>query len=362
MDSQFPTFRRISQPRTWSLFGWPWHTTAAQRRGLLRVIAVAIEEKLPLIPLLEAWTEDERGAQQKRLRRLIRLLNGGTSLADAVEQVPGVLGDEEVLAIRFDAQSGTATTAIRELLDDSTSAIATRPSRLRSTKLYLWAILLLGFPIVVFIEIQIVPKFREILSEFELQLPDVTESFFQMTGIFENFAWLIILALIVGLVSFVFTRRGRMTRREIARFISPARARRSAGLLRLISIASNAGRPIAGALSTLARYHFDPTIRQKLLFVRNEIEQGAELWQSMNSAELITEADARALHLSERLGNRSWVLTQLAYAKDRRAQRRLDRISQLLMPAVVMLIGMFVLFQALALMTPLANLIRSLAA
>lgn len=326
------------------------------------MIAAGIEEKLPLVPLLEAWTEDERGTQQKRLRRLVRLLNDGTSIADAVEQVPGILRDEDILAIRFDAQSGTATTAIRECLDDPANVTPERPSRLRSTNMYLWTVLILGFPIVVFVVVKIIPAFREIFQEFQLQLPGVTEAYVRMTEVFENYAWLIVLAFVVGLLSFVFARPGRFARREMARFFGPFRARRTAGLLRMIAIASDAGRPIAGALSTLARYHFDPTLRHKLLFVRNEIEQGADLWQSMSAVDLITDADVRALNLAERLGNRSWVLTQLAYAKNRLAMRRLDRFSQLLLPAVVMLIGLFVLFQAVALFMPLTNLIRGLAA
>jgi type II secretory pathway component PulF len=206
-----------------------------------------------------------------------------------------------------------------------------------------------------------VPEFRAIFDEFQLELPAVTEAFVRMIGIFENYAWLLILALLVGLLSFVFARPGRFARREMARFVGPVRARRTAGLLRLIAIASNAGRPIAGALSTLARYHFDPTLRNKLLFVRNEMEQGADLWQSMSAVDLITDADVRALDLAERLDNRSWVLTQLAHAKNRRAMRRLDHLSQLVLPALVLLIGLFVLFQALALFAPLTNMIRGLA-
>ena len=326
------------------------------------MIAVGIEEKLPLVPLLEAWAEDERGTQQRRVYRLIRLLNAGTSLADAVEQVPGILRDEDILAIRFDAQSGTSATAIREALDDLGDVATERPARLRSTNLYFWTVLILGFPIVAFIEIKIIPAFRQIFQEFSLQLPPVTETYLYLSAMFANYAWLFILALLVVVLSLVFTRPGRLLRLEVARFVGPVRARRSAGLLRMIAIASNAGRPIAGALSTLARYHFDPTLRNKLLFVRNELEQGADLWQSMSTADLITDNDVRALDLAERLGNRSWVLTQLASAKNRRAVRRLDQFSQLLLPAVVLVMGMYVLFQGLALMAPLANLIRSLAA
>jgi type II secretory pathway component PulF len=362
MDSHFPTFHRLFREGFPSLFGWPWYTTAAQSRGLLRVIAVGIEEKLPLVPLLQAWTEDEQGIQQKRLRRLVRLMNAGATVADAVEQVPGILRDEDILALRFDAQSGTVTTAVREVLDDPINNAPEHLSRSRSTSLYLGTVLILGCPIVTFIAIRIMPMFQVIISEFGMHPPAVTQLFLQWTGLFANYAWLLILALLVGILSFVFTRRGRVARRGIARFVVPSRARRTAGLLRMIAIASNAGRPIAGALSTLARYHFDPALRNKLLFVRNEMEQGANLWQSLGAVEVITDADVRALNLGERLGNRSWVLTQLAYAKNRRAMRRLDHISQLVLPAIVLLLGLFVLFQAMAVLMPLSNLIRGLAA
>jgi type II secretory pathway component PulF len=253
------------------------------------------------------------------------------------------------------------TTAVREVLDDPANNNPERLSRLRGTSLYLWTMVILGLPIVAFIAIKIMPQFQMILHEFEMRPPGVTQFFLQVTGLFANYAWLLILALMVGVLSLVFTRPGRLARRGIARFFRPLRAQRTAGLLRMIAIASNAGRPIAGALSTLARYHFDPALRNKLLFVRNEMEQGANLWQSLGAVDVITDADVRALNLAERLGNRSWVLTQLAYAKNRRAIRRLNHVSQLLLPAMVLLVGLFVLFQALAVFMPLTNIIRGLA-
>src|SRR5687768_537430 len=91
-------------------------TTAQQQQSLLRLIAVAIEEHLPLAPLLRAWSEGEQGVRRVRLQRLVRLLESGKPLPDAVEQVPGVLPDQGILAIRFDSQTGTRTTAVRQWL------------------------------------------------------------------------------------------------------------------------------------------------------------------------------------------------------------------------------------------------------
>jgi type II secretory pathway component PulF len=213
-----------------------------------------------------------------------------------------------------------------------------------------------------YFECNVLPKLDAIFNEFNLDLPAVTKSALGLSSILMNYWWLLILLFIVVLLLVLFAPPGRFARQEIARFLGLVRGRRSAGLLRLIAIASNAGRPISGALSTLARYHFDPTIRKKLLFVRNEIEQGADLWQSMKYVDLVTNADVRALDLAERVGNRSWVLSQLANAKNRRAARRMDRISQLMLPTIVVLMGMFVLFHAIALFSPLTHLIQGLAA
>jgi type II secretory pathway component PulF len=81
----------------------------------------------------------------------------------------------------------------------------------------------------------------------------------------------------------------------------------------------------------------------------------------MGAAGLLADPDVRALNLSERVGNRSWVLTQLAYGKNRRAARQLDWMSQIVLPVAVLLLGSFVLFQAAAIFMSLTSLIRSLA-
>src|SRR5438552_1411595 len=109
MDSWFTTFRRLAAREIPLPAVWPRAASPAQRQALLRLISLVIEENVPLWPLLEQWTQDERGLQRRRVKRLSRLLKSGRPLADALEEVPGILADEELLAIRFDAQMGTRT-------------------------------------------------------------------------------------------------------------------------------------------------------------------------------------------------------------------------------------------------------------
>jgi type II secretory pathway component PulF len=110
----------------------------------------------------------------------------------------------------------------------------------------------------------------------------------------------------------------------------------------------------------LARYHFDPAIRRDLLFVRNEVEQGADVWHSLTAAGLLTKPEAHALRISEQANNRPWVLRQLVGVKRRRTMRSLDRASEFVLPAIVLGMAGLVLFQALTILDPLRRLIEGL--
>ena len=340
---------------------WPWHTTAAQRLGLLRMIAVAAEQQLPLTPLLEAWTADERGTQHFRLMRLLRLLKQGTPLASAVEQIPGLLRDDDVLAIRFGAQSGALAPAVRARIEQLESTPAGNVHPIRKTLIYCGIVALFGSLIVVFVRIKIIPAFVKIFHDFSTEQPEILQYSIRLDQAFANYSWLGLLIVLVVLWAMFSAWPGRFFRNSIlGRFFRPVRELRAADVLQKLAVAVQAGRPISGVLSTLARYHFDPVVRQKLLYVRNEVEQGADVWQSMSTAGLLSAPERRALDAAEKLGNRTWTLEQLALTKRRRTMRRMERWAELLLPALVICMGVLVLIQTLSIMTPLANLILGL--
>lgn len=341
---------------------WPWRTTASQRQSLLRLIAVAAEQRLALAPLLESWAADERGVQRGRVRRLARLLDQGVPLTEAVEQVPGVLRDEDVLAIRFGAQSGSLASAVRDSLEDWHAPAAENVSLFRRNLIYLGAFTVLGIFLVTFLQMRIVPAFMAIAQDFDMEPTRMLRWSSQFADAVAS-TWYVWALAILGLMWLTFSvRSGRRVRRAIVgRFSRAARELRSADVLQKLGLAAKSGRPMAGSLSTLARYHYDPSMRNKLLYLRNEVEQGADLWQSMTSAGLLGRSEGELLRTADRVGNRPWVLQQLAAGKKRRTTRRLRRLSELFLPVMLLVLGAFVLFQALAIFTPLVTLIESLA-
>jgi type II secretory pathway component PulF len=357
MELSFPTFRSLTNRRIPLPAWWPSVTSEVQRQSLLRLIAVAIEEQIPLAPLLRAWSADERGAQQRRLQKLVKLLESGRTLASSVEEVPGLLSDEAVLALRFDLQSGTRTTAIRELLASLDEAPAGSGSRVRRVVTYCAAVVPMGLLVALFIQVKIVPVFQKILQEYEMPQPESMRSLRSFAELLSDY-WLVVLVLVLAGLFLMFSTRGaRFLRRSIlGRWFWPLRGRHVADVLQLLSAAASAGRPLPGALSTLARYQFDPTIRSQLLFARNEVEQGTDVWESLATANLLGPSEVRLLKTAERIGNRPWVLKKIASAKRNHLAAKSERAAEFLLPAVLLVLGALVLWQALAIFEPLENL------
>jgi type II secretory pathway component PulF len=205
--------------------------------------------------------------------------------------------------------------------------------------------------------LKIVPVLQRIHAEFGIEPPAAFRQSQEMADFAAHSWWVGAILLLALLWSAFSASPGRFIRHALGKIFWPLQQLRAADVLQKLSIAVSAGRPISGALSTLARYHFDPRIRHKLLFVRNELEHGADVWQSMAAIRLMTQPEVDLMKSAERAGNQSWALEQLAAGNKRRTQRRVERLSELVLPLAVMLLGAFVLFQALTIFLPLIKLL-----
>jgi type II secretory pathway component PulF len=263
-----------------------------------------------------------------------------------------------VLAIRFGAQSGTLAASLRDSIELLSEQSTSRVPTFRATLLYGATVGVVFLLISLFIYIKIIPEVNAILDNFDLPQPAPLRWSVRFALLMERFWWLAVLVLLVLLWSAFSAWPGRFFRDAVAgRWFRSMRELRAADVLAKLSLAAKAGRPLPGALSTLARYHFDPLTRQKLLLARNEVEQGADVWQTLAAAGMVTPTEERLLGIADRTGHRAWTLRQLAEGKKRRTRRWLGRLADLALPAMVLLLGTFVMFQALSLFVPLVRIV-----
>ena len=206
-------------------------------------------EQIPLCPLLRAWEDDERGIQQYRVRKLVKLMSSGTALADAVEQVPGILQDDQSLAIRFGVQSGAIAKSIRPLLEDAGSSPSEPRRNLHRNLIYCGVVTFILILATTFIHIKILPALDQIGMDFSVITPTVLVVATGLEHVVITFWWFFtILALAAAWLTFTAIG-GRFFRNKIAGKVFWSLSElRSADLLQKLGIAADAGRPIGGAL------------------------------------------------------------------------------------------------------------------
>ncbi|MEN1678423.1 MAG: type II secretion system F family protein [Planctomycetota bacterium] len=325
------------------------------------MLQLAAREGLPYGYLVGELANDQQWSYGRRLSRLSRRLKQGTSLADAVEQTPGVLPTQQVLAIRFGVESGTLARVLDELVERQDADSVDAEQRFHKLGSYLLGVAVLGSIITAIVLFIIMPPMRLLMQEFYLELPPVSQGLMDLGNWLEDYAWLLALA-IAAMSAFFLSESGwRYFHRVILPRLSGSAVRlRGAEIMHLLAISLQAGRPLTGAISTLARYYYDSGVRTQLLFVRNEIEQGADPWRSMQHTGLISEAEAQPLLVGADHASQSWTLRRLAGLRRQRVATRLRLCADVLHPIAVLSLGALVLATCLAALGPLIHLISSL--
>ncbi|MFK7737792.1 MAG: type II secretion system F family protein [Pirellulaceae bacterium] len=332
-------------------------------QSLVRLLALAHRERIPVAPLVTAYALEQRYFHRKRLQQWCSLLNEGAALIPSLEQHREILPDEDILLLRLASESGMLDEAYDQLIRKYESEATAPKLQLQKVLAYVTATGVTTVILVLFLFIFIAPTYREIYDEFGLALPAAFESVSAVAKWLGSSAFLPVIAgvsLVALLVVWVFQPQ-RPAQRAFGSGLSRSLYQlRSAQLMRLIAMALERGRPLPGSLSTLAKYHFDRVIRGRLLFARNEVEHGASIWNSLASAQLLEQREASALDEASTNEFRSWLLRALADQKQSRIRFRYLLLSKTVYPAIILLFGCIVAWIAVGFFSVITQIITSL--
>ncbi len=329
--------------------------------ALLRVAALAQRERLELPPLVSALAEEHRGFARRRLRQLAQLLQAGTPFVQAVEQCRELLSDEQVLALRFADKTGTTQATFNELIERAATKSHDARYLVREAIMYGACLTLIVGLVLSFLMTFISPTFKHMFQEFGLRLPYALLSLLRASDVFVRYLPIAAIGLpvLAGLAWLI--RPMRWFRHWMSsRIVRSIAQMRVSGLLRMLALSLDAGRPLPASLSTLAQYHFDRRVRMKLLVARNEVEQGADAWISLAHANLLSDHEAQALQGASTNQLRVWLMRRMAIKKEDAVESRKSFVAMLVHPFIVIAFGVIVLWITLAFFSVLISMILAL--
>ena len=350
IDSQAP-----QQGLFAALFGVFLPTSSGQRRALAELLALGLDEGLPLAPLLEAWAADERGWQAARVRKLAKLVAAGMPLDAALARVRGALRPQDATALAVATTlHGNATEALAVFSAPAASAEPVERG-IRWVLGYAATLLLVSLPILTFLMVKLVPMFRKILDDFGMEESPWMTALRWLGNSFAAFWYLPFLAILVAAIASRLTPRAWAGLRRTLGLggLGVLGDARAADWLGSLDVATRAGEGEAQAAQALATGTIDRGLRATL----KEKAQGPGGAARSSRAGVLSPAEAVALDASPDAG---WVTRALSRRHRERILERMWLLSDLLLPAFVMAMGIFVFIIAMGVMEPLFNLIRGL--
>lgn len=321
------------------------------------------------VPLLRALTTMRDQVENPTLREvltdMIKDIQGGISLADAMAKHPDVFSDIFVNMIRAGEAAGIVDDILKRLATQVEKNASMR-KKIKSASTYPMVLLVLTLGAFMGLMIFIIPRIAAILKDLggpDAKLPLITQIMINISGFITQY-WYIVLAgtfLTIFLVKrYLKTPTGRyqfhsfvlrvpilknlITKIAVARF-----TRTFAALI-------GAGVSVVEALKVTSRAVGNDVYRKAIEQAAMEVVNGKQLSQAIEGNKLFPGIVPQMLAVGEETGQTDTVLIKVADFYDEEVDAIIESLSSILEPVMIVIMGGMVGLVAVSVMGPIASL------
>ncbi|MGP1717329.1 MAG: type II secretion system F family protein [Methylophilus sp.] len=327
---------------------WPFNKQRFNLSLFSQELLALLESGLSLIEAIEGLAEKEQHDQSRYvLTRLSTSLYEGLPLSQALAMQPEVFSALYVALIRASERTGDMAQALRRHVAYQAQVEAIR-KKIISASIYPVLLIVVGGMVVLFLLGYVVPRFSTIYESGGDNLPWASRMLLRWGQLLQGHGELVLLGT-VGislLLWLIFSRPASkiwvMQRvwsipslGEALRIYQLARFYRTLGML------LQGGIPLLTALG-MVQSLLPQELQQVLQKVIAEVREGKQLSASMEAHGLTTSIANRMLRVGERTGQMDDMLGRIGIFYDEDTARRVEWLSKLLEPALMVLIGLIV--------------------
>jgi len=328
-----------------------------------RQLATLIGAGLPLVECLETLGEQvERASLKRVLAHVRRQVREGGSLADALQSHPHVFSSIYVNMIRSGEASGALPTVLSRLAE-YTEGQARLLRTVQSALTYPVLMVLVAGAILVFLLAYVVPQVMQIFRDTGQTLPLTTRALITISSFLADHWWELAALSACGLLGFSRALRTETGRAgwdrlvlrlpwvgRLVQRLNVARVSRTLGTL----LAS--GVPILTALEIVSQLVGNVSLRRALTDARLSVQEGESLAGPLKRSGVFPGLFVQMVAVGERSGELEPMLHRAAEAYDEEVATALSRLTSILEPLTILVMGGVVLFIVLAILLPIFQL------
>ena len=339
-----------------------------------RQLSTLQDAGLPLLRSVQILESQQRPGKFKSILGAVgEDVEAGSSLSDAMAKHPKAFDRLYSKMVAAGEIGGVLDVILQRLADFLEKAQRLR-RRITGAMIYPAAVIFVAVVIVTLIMWKVIPKFKEIFNDFEVELPKLTiwltNTSSWVAGTPENQAipgaiWIFFAPFIIfGLfVLFRMTSFGRAAT-DIVRLRIPVigtlmRKTAVARFTRTLGTLIHAGVPILEAIRITRDTSGNYVFEQALTKVHDSIREGESFADPLRESKVVDPIVVNMIDVGEETGELDTMLMKVADNYDEEVEIAVQNLIRLIEPALVVVLGGIVGVIVLALFLPLVKMIES---
>lgn len=337
--------------------------TATDVAIMTRQLAVLIGAGVALVEALNALQDQ---VDHERLKLIVSQVktrvNEGSSLADALGQHPKVFTTLYVNMIRAGEHSGALDVVLVRLADFTESQARLR-AKIVGTMTYPVIMMVVGLLILGVLFTVVVPKVTKIFEDNRITLPMTTRILIEVSNFARDYWWLLFVAVGLAVWAFLRWKKSPKGRAKWDRLVLKAPI--FGGLVRMIAIARfsrtlatllKSGVPLLSAMDIVRNIVDNTVLADVIEKSRDSIREGESIAAPLKRSGEFPPLVYHMVAIGERSGQLEDMLVNVAAAYETQVEVRIQALTTLLEPVMIVGMGGAVAFIVFSILLPILQL------
>jgi type IV pilus assembly protein PilC len=321
------------------------------------------------VPLLRSLSSLEKHAEdpvlKKTLALIIKDVEGGNSLANALAKFPTIFNDIYVNMVRAGEAAGILDDILKRLAYQQEKSSAIR-KKIKSAMAYPTVLVVITVLAFFGLMLFVIPQIGKILNDLggpDAKLPGITLFMLGISHIITSY-WYIIFPLIGGVIygvlRYIKTPKGHrqfdqllLKTPGVKNIVKKSAVARFA---RTFSALMGAGVAVLECLDVTSRAVGNLIFQEALQEAAQEVKNGKSLSAVIEANELFPGIVSQMLAVGEETGQTDTVLVKVADFYEEEVDLAIEGISSIIEPVMIVMMGSMVGLIAASVMTPIAQL------
>jgi general secretion pathway protein F len=330
---------------------------------MTRQLATLIRAKIPLFEALTALIDQvEKEGLRRALTNVRDQVREGTAFADALREHPKIFSDMYVNMVRAGEASGTLE-AVLARLTEFMDKQAKLKGKVVSALAYPILMIIIAIVLISVLMVAVVPKVTGIFENMGRALPWYTQLLIAVSDFTASFWWLIILSIVGGAWAFKRWRAKPAGRLSWDSFM--LRAPIFGKLVQMVSISRfsrtlatllGAGVALLPAMNIVRDVLGNAALEKVIETATGSIREGQSIAEPLKASGQFPPVVTHMIAIGEKSGQLEEMLENVAEAYDAEVDNRVQMLTSLLEPLIIVVMGAAVAFIAMSILFPLIQM------